>query len=140
LPEPAFTGTDWISRAERLIYWIASNRPYRESIAYPIKPFVYAEFRKLDGSMKRLLELDALRGLAALMVPLYHPRLLFGLHLPGFEHYLWSGPLHILVAGPEAVILFFVLSGFVLALPIVQRKQLPYHAYLIRRICRIYLP
>jgi peptidoglycan/LPS O-acetylase OafA/YrhL len=90
--------------------------------------------------MKRLLELDALRGLAALMVLAYHPRLLFGLHLPGFEHYLWSGPLHILVAGPEAVILFFVLSGFVLALPIVQRKQLPYHAYLIRRICRIYLP
>jgi len=43
-------------------------------------------------------------------------------------------------AGHEAVILFFVLSGYVLSLPIWMNKQLPYPEYLLRRVSRIYLP
>jgi peptidoglycan/LPS O-acetylase OafA/YrhL len=39
-----------------------------------------------------------------------------------------------------AVMLFFVLSGFVLALPYFANKSLPYGSYLVRRFCRIYLP
>jgi peptidoglycan/LPS O-acetylase OafA/YrhL len=45
-----------------------------------------------------------------------------------------------LVTGREAVILFFVLSGFVLSLPIWNNRQTPYPEYLLRRIFRIYVP
>jgi peptidoglycan/LPS O-acetylase OafA/YrhL len=45
-----------------------------------------------------------------------------------------------LVAGHEAVLLFFVLSGFVLTLPFLKPVQPGYPSYLIKRICRIYLP
>jgi peptidoglycan/LPS O-acetylase OafA/YrhL len=43
-------------------------------------------------------------------------------------------------AGHESVILFFVLSGFVLALPYVNEKQQSYSVFVRRRILRIYGP
>ncbi|MDQ2832923.1 MAG: acyltransferase [Acidobacteriota bacterium] len=43
-------------------------------------------------------------------------------------------------AGNKAVILFFVLSGYVLSLPYWAGKRVAYRKYLIKRICRIYLP
>jgi peptidoglycan/LPS O-acetylase OafA/YrhL len=49
-------------------------------------------------------------------------------------------PLSLLVAGRFAVILFFVLSGFVLALPYFNGSQRSYSQYIAKRICRIYLP
>lgn len=49
-------------------------------------------------------------------------------------------PLHILWAGHEAVLLFFILSGFVLSLPFVRKQAVSYKFYAIRRICRIYIP
>jgi peptidoglycan/LPS O-acetylase OafA/YrhL len=88
----------------------------------------------------RFIELDSLRGLAALIVVLHHLRL------------LWQGDaqpasaiargLNSLVSpvGNGAVILFFVLSGFVLSLPAVAGKTQPYSTFAIRRIFRIYLP
>jgi peptidoglycan/LPS O-acetylase OafA/YrhL len=92
----------------------------------------------------RYHELDALRGLAASIVVVMHFHdLLFGkdrrLH---FSHlklallYLAS-PFR---SGESAVTLFFVLSGFVLALPILAGKKTPYPIYALRRIVRIYLP
>lgn len=45
-----------------------------------------------------------------------------------------------LFAGGKSVILFFVLSGYVLALPYWRDRQLTYGKYLVRRFCRIYLP
>jgi peptidoglycan/LPS O-acetylase OafA/YrhL len=49
-------------------------------------------------------------------------------------------PLHLLWDGQEAVILFFVLSGFVLALPTFNGKGAFYPSYLVRRFFRIYVP
>jgi len=50
-------------------------------------------------------------------------------------------PLHIFWAGHEAVLFFFVLSGFVLSLPYLgAREAVPYWLYLTKRILRIYPP
>src|SRR5215471_18879899 len=42
--------------------------------------------------------------------------------------------------GPAAVMLFFLLSGFVLSLPVWRGKPQRYSVFIVRRICRIYLP
>lgn len=81
----------------------------------------------------RLVQLDALRGLAAAVVVIHHVR----------DMLTVSNPSVLLVpffAGGKSVILFFVLSGYVLALPYWRNSQLPYGRYLVRRFCRIYLP
>ena len=86
-----------------------------------------------------LVELDSLRGLAAMAVLLLH--FLEGwleASPPHFVHYLFYIPF--LTNGSAAVVLFFVLSGFVLTLPQMAPQPQSYPAYLIRRICRIYLP
>lgn len=97
------------------------------------------------NTLKRLDELDSLRGLAAVTVILHHlPHVLASVftysHSSPWVNLTVYSPLHILVAGHEAVILFFVLSGFVLALPGLQGIDSPYLPYLVRRVCRIYIP
>ncbi|MGO4270501.1 acyltransferase family protein [Paenibacillus sp. TAF58] len=86
----------------------------------------------------RFDELDSLRGLAASSVLLTHLFLVIpsAYLLEKFK----NSPLHIFWAGHEAVILFFVLSGFVLSLSYYKDKAPKYKDYLIKRICRIYLP
>lgn len=90
----------------------------------------------------RYEELDSLRGLAALSVLFGHIYLIFNETLLSkllFEY----GPLRFLVAGSEAVTLFFVLSGFVLALPFYSTNsfgKFNYGTYAVRRFCRIYIP
>ena len=88
-------------------------------------------------ALPRFHELDSLRGLAACTVVLCHFRA--GV---GDQASLWilQSPLKFLVAGHDAVILFFVLSGFVLIQPWTSKSPLGYSTFLIRRICRIYLP
>lgn len=49
-------------------------------------------------------------------------------------------PLHLLWAGKEAVYVFFVLSGFVLALPFIANSSPNWAAYIPRRLFRIYPP
>lgn len=49
-------------------------------------------------------------------------------------------PLHTIWAGREAVLLFFVLSGFVLSIPFFNGRKLNYTSYVIRRFFRIYIP
>jgi peptidoglycan/LPS O-acetylase OafA/YrhL len=84
-------------------------------------------------SSRRLFHLDALRGLAALVVVLHHFRdMLTEKAMP------WVGVPFI--DGSKSVILFFVLSGYVLALPILNGKHLGYSSYLTRRFFRIYVP
>ena len=98
----------------------------------------------VQGSAKparRFVELDSLRGLAAATVVLYH----FNYLLPERWHdWLERGPLRLLVSGHQAVMLFFVLSGFVLTLPYLRRagsdQGLDYGSFLVKRFCRIYLP
>lgn len=49
-------------------------------------------------------------------------------------------PLHLLWAGPEAVIVFFVLSGLVLVLPLTIAPPGGWAGYFARRLTRLYLP
>jgi peptidoglycan/LPS O-acetylase OafA/YrhL len=79
-------------------------------------------------------QLDALRGIAALMVVINH------FILVGPLWWIPRSPLRLLALGHEAVVLFFILSGFVLTLQLVSDRRISYRDYVIRRICRIYLP
>jgi peptidoglycan/LPS O-acetylase OafA/YrhL len=89
-------------------------------------------------SMKRYHELDSLRGLAEFIVLISHFLLLFNL---SWVNHLNKTPLRILKGGHEAVIFFFVLSGFVLSLPFFNdKKEIRYSSYLIKRFFRIYIP
>jgi peptidoglycan/LPS O-acetylase OafA/YrhL len=86
---------------------------------------------------RRFYELDSLRGVAALTVVLHH----FSHLCPaGFLHILIRTPLRLLIAGHQAVILFFLLSGFVLTLPYKKKTGLGYGPFFVKRVCRIYLP
>src|SRR5207302_7256703 len=84
----------------------------------------------------------SLRGLAAMSVVFWHAAIVW----PGFadrdSNSAWleplkRSPLHAFWAGQEAVILFLVLSGFVLALPFCSR-EVPVFGFLIRRVLRLY--
>ena len=89
---------------------------------------------------KRLHELDSLRGLAALSVMVSHFALTFSLPL-WCTKFLDTPPFYILIAGHQAVIFFFILSGFVLSLPFLDKNgAVPYSLYLIKRVLRIYPP
>lgn len=85
------------------------------------------------SSQRRLFELDALRGLAAVSVVLFHLRIAFSLDKPGWYVRIFS-------SGREAVVLFFLMSGYVLSLPYWTGRHPRYAPYLVRRLCRIYLP
>jgi peptidoglycan/LPS O-acetylase OafA/YrhL len=84
-------------------------------------------------SRPRLFQLDALRGLAALTVILHH----FHAAYPALPH-RWAYVLF--GSGSSAVVLFFILSGYVLSLPHWTGSRTPYPVYVVRRVCRIYLP
>ncbi|PGV53358.1 acyltransferase [Bacillus sp. AFS037270] len=96
--------------------------------------------------MKRYDELDSLRGLAALSVVIYHALNLTITNWSEINNIIWRlcmySPLRLLWSGHQSVILFFVLSGFVLSLPFYRTKvdSTFYFQYLIKRICRIYIP
>ena len=94
-----------------------------------------------DG--QRWRELDAIRGIAACIVVLWHfYQSLTPESLPAWIR--WSmecTPLYILISGTESVMLFFLLSGFVLSLPFHRNpNRLGYRSFLVKRIARIYLP
>lgn len=91
----------------------------------------------LGTPSRRFYELDSLRGLAALTVVFYHFTLICS---PSTRELFTYLPLRLFVAGHQAVILFFLLSGFVLTLPYVRHSSLKYGPFLLKRVCRIYLP
>jgi len=104
------------------------------------------------GEPNRLVVLDCIRGIAALVVVVHHCLLT----QPAFSDFFFSNwrtepssaveqimfhtPLRIVWDGYEAVTLFYVLSGLVLALPWIEGRPPSYFSYSIKRICRIYLP
>ena len=88
---------------------------------------------------KRFHELDSMRGLAALIVLLHHFVHMF---YPGVQFSTNPAALmfYPFISGHESVMFFFILSGFVLALPFLRGKKQPYLVFLSRRILRIYGP
>jgi peptidoglycan/LPS O-acetylase OafA/YrhL len=59
------------------------------------------------------------------------------------DRFAWAlthTPLHLLWAGTEAVYVFFVLSGLVLALPLLKSASFSWLEYFPRRAARLYLP
>lgn len=86
-------------------------------------------------------ELDAVRGLAALVVVFGHFLALWEPDALGSNtQFLLQQVLRPLFNGSSSVILFFLLSGFVLSLPYKRGNPLPYPIFLFRRLARIYLP
>ncbi len=98
----------------------------------------------------RLQSLDGLRGCAAFVVLIHHASLLSPLW-PGnaapaaavpFSFIWWANetPLKLLSAGTEAVMVFFVLSGLVVTLPVLRPKPFDWIAYYPRRAVRLLVP
>lgn len=88
---------------------------------------------------QRYVELDALRGIAATVVVLRHFLNVFPRETHPAIDLLLKSPLRIFFAAHEAVLLFFLLSGFVLALSL-NGRQVPYPIFVAKRIARIWLP
>jgi peptidoglycan/LPS O-acetylase OafA/YrhL len=87
---------------------------------------------------QRFDELDSLRGVAATMVVLNH--FFLATNSTGSREDLLRILVDPLQNGPAAVTLFFLLSGFVLSLPVWRGKPQSYSVFIVRRICRIYVP
>jgi len=106
----------------------------------------------MTGTVPRIRSLDGLRGLAAVIVLISHSLMTVPVlaethygteRIANAGHPLWIftyTPVHALWAGTEAVYIFFILSGLVLALPVLYGKTFDWLAYYPRRITRLYLP
>jgi peptidoglycan/LPS O-acetylase OafA/YrhL len=108
----------------------------------------------VDGtavSSLRIHSLHGLRGVAAAVVLIHHALLLMPSMLAPYRDphpvaigdliwWLTYTPLHLLWDGSVAVIVFFVLSGFVLCLPAAQRGNPSWLAYYPKRLVRLYIP
>jgi peptidoglycan/LPS O-acetylase OafA/YrhL len=104
----------------------------------------------MEAKSLRIRSLDGLRGLAALLVLVHHSFLL----LPAMSASYYSDdktgplaaqlftftPLHFFWMGTETVFLFFVLSGLVLALPVLKSREFDWLNYYPKRMVRLYLP
>jgi peptidoglycan/LPS O-acetylase OafA/YrhL len=98
----------------------------------------------------RVDSLDGLRGVAAIVVLVHHSLLL----VPRFASpyyfdervdnaFVWAmtyTPLHLIWMGTEAVFVFFVLSGVVLALQVTRSRSFSWRSYFPSRLVRLYLP
>lgn len=107
------------------------------------------EPRAAGGLAGRLPALDGLRGVAALIVVIQHALLASSFALAsiyrggdpgGVAAVFIDTPLNLLWGGREAVFVFFVLSGFVLALPQARGRLFNAIEYYPSRLLRLYLP
>lgn len=106
----------------------------------------------LPSDTVRYTSLDGLRGVAALVVLLHHlsmtiPSIALTYYpsatlLPVGSPVWWltNTPLKVLTAGTEGVLVFFVLSGFVLALAPLRNESFDWVGYYPQRVARLYLP
>lgn len=106
----------------------------------------------------RLAALDGLRGIAAVIVVAWHAVISTTLAAyipmvlasgpqraadaaPGtLPWFIFDTPLRLLTMGTNAVSIFFVLSGFVLTLPLFRGRALDLWSYYPRRIIRLWVP
>lgn len=89
----------------------------------------------------RYHQLDSLRGLAACSVVLLHATNILPAIYDNPVPIWWLNwpPLALLRAGYPSVIFFFILSGYVLALPFL-KGPVAYWPFIVRRVCRIWIP
>ncbi len=84
------------------------------------------------GTRKKLMKLEAIRGFAAVYVVCHHtlPKstIIFGKELFLFRY------------GQEAVILFFILSGFVIQYAFATSSDKSFKSFFLKRFLRIYIP
>lgn len=97
----------------------------------------------VQAKATRYQELDALRGLGACSVAMSHFLIAFVVEPQWHQGKLkviayWLGM--IFYGGHSALPLFFMLSGFVLALPAVNNKPQSYSVFITRRAFRLYVP
>src|SRR5947207_2545174 len=91
----------------------------------------------------RIEWLDSIRGLAALAVLVFHMEYLVK-PPPAFEAVLNAPIISVIQDGHTAVAMFFVLSGFVLALPYARPRSdgtyrtMQVGSYYLRRVARIW--
>jgi peptidoglycan/LPS O-acetylase OafA/YrhL len=101
------------------------------------------------GNSDHLVELDALRGMAALIVLIHHAAQLMpwaGV-LPDFpwlrflaDALLDRSPLQVFREGRQAVLFFFVLSGYVITLGLIRNGSPGLLAYAVGRTVRLLVP
>ncbi|MDA1645520.1 MULTISPECIES: acyltransferase family protein [unclassified Bacillus cereus group] len=98
--------------------------------------------------MDRYEELDSIRGISSLVVMIGHHLMIFSAfqnysyedNKPFVVYLLKETPARLVFSsGNESVIIFFVLSGFVLYRSI-QKNYDSYRSFVLKRICRIYIP
>lgn len=115
----------------------------------PIAPPIFLGSASIDGDRMRFMFLDAMRGVAALSFVFFHALLSLQGWRPLVDPIDYASidvltvivlPLRPIWMGAEAVILFFVLSAFVLTLPIFRSGPPSYPGYVLKRFCRRYLP
>ncbi len=99
------------------------------------------------GKRTRVPALDGLRGIAASVVVIHHLVLATVPSIantyygkPGTGVSAVLSPLSVFWSGPAFVIVFFVLSGLVLALPAARGKRFNAAAYYPARMIRLYVP
>lgn len=123
----------------------AWSRPHNERIRFtPVQWMAWGWEMSGTASVAsvRIRSLDGLRGIAALVVLFHHALLVVpSLNDNGTAATGWLvvSPLHLVWAGEEAVFVFFILSGIVLALPVL-RGTVSWAAYYPARLLRLYLP
>ena len=100
----------------------------------------------------RIDVLDSIRGIAAFIVVIHHCFITRAVYSDFFfTHWQTSAngmvswiflytPARLVWSGYEAVTLFYILSGLVLALPWVEGRAPAYKNFAIRRMCRLYIP
>lgn len=95
---------------------------------------------RMPDPSARITGLDGLRGFASLAVVLFHLSLVAR---PALSETAWvwltQSPLKILFPGTESVLVFFALSGLVVALPAL-RSDFAWTRYYPSRLLRLYLP
>ncbi|HEX4443057.1 MAG TPA: acyltransferase [Galbitalea sp.] len=97
----------------------------------------------------RLIALDGLRGIAAFVVVLHH---VYQVARPFLEPkvnawapgspwwFISSTPIKLLSAGSESVLIFFVLSGLVVPLPLLAKGMRGWAGFFASRLIRLYIP
>ncbi len=86
-----------------------------------------------SGQTPRLYKLEALRGFAAIYVVAHHS-------LPAHFHRFGIDWGYLIRFGQEAVILFFLLSGFVIHYSYQNASDRSFRTYFLKRFTRIYIP